>query len=176
MSALDIYAFYRDGDAFQYDSVKNSWGGGMAIWIKLTEKYKCKDGGFGVDQFKDLWDKCTAGELSDFDTKCCLFTFDWVWVKKENAASLGELLVAFNHEHSIKIPTLLGAGKVLGKAGEDDNIIGVAFNMSSVGEGLWYRWSEEADEATPYNVLKGGNHWELFEEFDKIRKEQRAHD
>lgn len=175
MSSLDIYAFYRDGDAFSYKSAKNSWGGGWVIWEELTKKYRCKDGGFGGGKFRDLWTQCTAGKLNDEDTITCLFTLDWVWVKKENAVQLAENLLVFARVHDTPHYTLHVAAGILKDASKDDNIIGVAFNMSSVGEGLWYRHSDEADEYVPYNVLKGNDHWELFEELDKIRKEQTAH-
>lgn len=175
MSSLDIWAFYRDGDALSYESVKNSWGGGWAIWEALTKKYSCKDGGYGEGKFRDLWDQCTAGKLNNEDTVTCLFTFDRVWVRKENTVDLARNLRAFSSEHLTPHGTLIGAERILRRASKDDNIIGVAFNMSSVSECLWFRWSDKADEEVPYNVLKGEDHWELFEEFDKIRKEQKAH-
>ncbi len=169
MSSLDVYGFYRDGDAFSYESAKNSWGGGWAIWEILTKKYNCKDGGFGESKFKDLWDQCTAGKLNDEDTVTCLFTFDRVWVKKENAAQLAENLTVFARAHNTPHYTLRSTSGILKDASKDDNIIGVAFNMSSVSECFWYRWSDEADEEAPYNVLTGEDHWELFEELDVIR-------
>jgi hypothetical protein len=168
MSALDIYGFYQDGDAHQYKAIKNSWGGGWAVWEILTEKYGCIDGGFGSSKFKDLWDKCTAGGLSDEDTITCLFTFDWAWVEKENMVQLAENLLTFGREHG-KANILPSAGHLLKDASKDDNIIGVSFNMSNVSESLWYRFSEEIDEYEPYNVLTGTDHWEIFQEFERIR-------
>ena len=39
MSYTEIYGFDKKGDAYYYNSVKNAWRGGMAIWQYLEKKY-----------------------------------------------------------------------------------------------------------------------------------------
>lgn len=46
----------------------------------------------------------------------------------------------------------------------DENIIGVAWCQTSVVD-LWdYDYDEEQDELIPYNIFKGDDHFNLFDD------------
>ena len=175
MSAMEIFGFYRDGDAFSHTEIKNSWKGGWFIWETLAKKYKCS--GTGMFQFKEVWDLCNKGGMSDLDTVCCLFTLDGVWVKSENLPELAKNITAFQecYDGNGKVGALAGLARILKELSEDDNVIGAAFSMTSISQSMWFQWDDEADEHVPYNLNKEDRHWELFDDFKHIKEDVEPH-
>jgi hypothetical protein len=165
LSALTVFGFYQDGDAFQHSEVANSFGGGWFVWEVLAKKYNCTT--TPLLRFKQVWDHCNNGKMSDLDTLVCLFTLDWAWIKKENIPELADGLIEFQKKYGEegKVDVLSKVAKALREMIEDDNVIGAGFNMTDVSEAHWYQFDGEADEYVPYNVLKGDNHWDLYEDF-----------
>lgn len=165
MSALTVFGFYQDGDAFEHTSVPNSWAGGWFVWETLAKKYNCTSTHLGG--FKEVWDHCNNGKMENLDTIVCLFTLDGAWIKRENIPELADSLVAFQEKYGEegKVDSLTKVAAALREIAEDDNTIGAAFCMTDISEAHWYRFDGEVDEYVPYNVLKEKDHWDLYEDF-----------
>ena len=165
MSALTVFGFYQDGDAFQHTEVENSWAGGWFVWETLAKKHNCTP--TPLLRFKQVWDMCNEGKMNNLDTIVCLFTLDGAWIKKENIHELADSLIEFQKKYGEegKVDSLTKVATALREIAEDDNTIGAAFSMTDVSETLWYRFDGEVDDYVPYNVLKEDQHWDLYEDF-----------
>jgi len=199
MSCVEIYAFDKDGNSHEYGEARNSHGGAMMIWDHLWVKYRLaqKDSEYypRTDEHGEcpscgrpgrlsftgdlqlLWDLFKDSRVTDLDRVLLGFTFDRVWIKKENLSRLiGPLDMFFKIaiESSGYAETL---GKVvahLRRAADDPDVIGVAFNQTSVTGDPYFgqRLVREDpdgfdDEWRPYNLNTDDGHWELFEKIDR---------
>lgn len=205
MSYISLFTFLPDGDAHEQAQIRNATAGALWIWRALDHKYRTR---CSILQYGKLWKLFNTGKLSELDNITMGVSFDRVWVKKENLPKLIEALKAFSNEFCEQpvqisspfdfaaaqdgpvkvddtIPRLIAALK----ACLEMDILGVAFNHTSVGEAFWELYEkpdrpatdEELREANisedewddcrneghyrPYNILKDDKgHWELFEE------------
>lgn len=190
MSRCEIYAFDQKGDAQYYGDAQNAWGGAMAIWMEMSKAY-----GLTYSMMSEtcpLWERFNSGRigyrLDKRDDIVLGFTFDRVWVRKENIGKLIDALQSFYDERiSTKdiVPTIVGIVEVLRKAAGDEGIQGVAFNQTSVSDAFWHLYPPSphedcgdedcdpcylADNGRPYNLNTDEGHWELFEALAKPKE------
>lgn len=158
MSYTEIYGIKKNGDVVFVDETDNAFRGAMHVWNRLCDKYNIPGGMFGG--FQDLWKKADTGFLSDAENTVLKSTFDNVVVKKED---IPMLLEAFK-EYDEQFPnsSLLAQAHIIKKEIlQDDDMIGVCWNQTSVNSNPWTEYDDEADESIPYNVLEGNRHWSL---------------
>lgn len=99
MSCTEIYSFDKSGNAYLYDSVQNSFRGGMAIWRTLESKYLPPympgyaelmgtklSRIFSNDKsaVEKIWNLYKRSDVSRADKICLLTTFDNCLVRKED--------------------------------------------------------------------------------------------
>lgn len=184
MSYTEIYKFTKSGKAKMIGEVKNAWRGAMAIWNTMEGRY--------LPPFIPDWAKRLEGEWLDkkyhrFATASsedpsamkeiwALFgdarvpiperivlgaTFDKVVVMKKDIPNLIGAFRNFNGDTSLNEQADIIEGVM-----NDNNLIAIAFNQTSVSEGDW-AYSGGVDskgENKPYNILKQKEHWNLFED------------
>lgn len=166
MSHVDINAFGPDGACREIAQVRNGMAGAMTIWTELSQKYRLE---MPFSSMRDgklpIWTACNQGKVSEADSICVRFTYDNVWVKRENTPKLIEALRMFHRDHvegTGITPTIEGIATALETAlKEDETLLGFSFNQTSVNPNPWL----EGEDCTPYNVLTGTRHWELFEDW-----------
>ena len=182
MSYTEIYKFNKKGDAEFLDEVKNSFRGAMAIWIILEKKYLPKyvptwamgdtskeysrTSDFMGGGLKEIWGLFESDKVSEVDKLVLGTTFDKVIVKKEDLENVVKAFREFEGETSLK-----EQADIIEKAlKEDEDLIAIAWNQTSVNSGVWESDSGEEDEdgnQLPYNILNSDKHWDLFEDLKK---------
>jgi hypothetical protein len=171
VSYVSIYRFDETGKyAGEFARVSNGMAGALVIWRAMAFKYGLEPiGGHAraMETEEKVWKHCNAGKMSRVDTICVRFTYDRVWVKKENCVPLADALTEFHrgHVHGTGInPTVLGVANGLRHAA-CDNLLGVAFRQTSVIENPWCTYDDGGETEIPYDLnAPGGNHFELFDE------------
>ncbi len=159
MSYTEIYGVKNTGEVIFVDEIKNSWRGAMHVWTNLSEKYGIQGGMF--DGFQQLWKLADTETLDDFENTVLKSTFDNVVVKKE---FIPILLDAFReYENQYPNSSLSEQAEIIEKEIlEDDEMIAVCWNQTSVNRNPWREgYDEDKDEEIPYNILKGNRHWFL---------------
>lgn len=166
MSRLEVYAFDKEtGDSRRYGEASNAFGGAYTIWESLSRKY---DVTFSLmSDAIQIWSLADTDKISTNDNTVLKFTFDRVWVRRDNIHRLVTPLRAFCVEFidgkqiAKTLPALI---EILERAAQDEAIEGVSFNQTSVCANPWWVRNEddEYDDGRPYNLRKDSNHWELF--------------
>lgn len=181
MSYTEIFTFDKKGNASQYGEVKNAFRGAMQVWNLLDFKYLPpfiptwalnlpvreeryhRSSDFMGGGLKEVWSLFDNPDISETDKIVLGTTFDNVVVMKENLQSVIDAFRAFEGETSLK-----EQADILEEALNDEDVIAVAWNQTSVNGGAWETgdvfYDEDGDEQlVPYN-LSGDKHWDLFNE------------
>lgn len=204
MSYVSLFTFLPNGEAHEQAQIRNATAGALWIWRALDHKYKTR---CSILQYAKLWKLFNSGKLSELDNITLGISFDRVWVKKENLPKLIEALKAFSNEFCeqpvqisspldfvsaqegpVKVDNTIPRLIIALTACLEMDILGVAFNHTSVGEAFWEVYEQPEKPATDeelreanipedewddcryegvyrgYNILTDtGEHWELFE-------------
>lgn len=190
MSYTEIVCFKNNGDAESCTDIKNSWRGAMAIWNILEKKYlpqyrpsyipkdipdsmleaycgykpsRCS-AMMDRDAMKEIWNLFDKNNVSKVDRIVLGTTFDKMLVKKENFQEVIDAFNQFEGETSLK-----EQANVLKETLENDEIIAVGWNQTSVTQNQWtcHEFDKESEEYIPYNCLKSTEHYWLFDEMEK---------
>ncbi|MBS6192026.1 MAG: hypothetical protein KH815_03275 [Enterococcus hirae] len=163
MSTTEIYAIEKSGNVVPYGSAQNSWLGGMHVWNSLNDKYK-HGGGLFIG-FDATWKAFNKGIYEEYENVVLGSAFDKVIVLKEN---FGQLLKSFEqYFHVYPNYNFDEQIEIIKEMEKDEDIIGVAWCQTSVADDLWdYCYDEEKDEVIPYNIFKGEDHWNLFDNLE----------
>jgi hypothetical protein len=154
MSCCEIYSINLDGEIEHYGDAKNSWGGAMHIWETLSLRYFDRrfGAGYGEEderQTKEFWAEFSRKpqRLLPHERIALGFTYDRVWVKRENIGRLADALKTFYDRNPTFMdrrgeakpiaPTILEIVEHLRRATADETIQGVCFNQTSVNCGTW---------------------------------------
>ena len=190
MSYTEIFVFRKDGNAGGLEDVKNSWRGAMAIWRILEKKYldplprpmwmtleNYKELGYSrtcqppsyIDSKsspqKPIWDLWNDENVSRVDKIALGTTFDKVVVMRGNIEETAKAFEEFKGDTSLN-----EQAKILREALEDEYNIAIGWNQTSVNSDTWsnYNYDEENEESTPYNLHKQTDHFDMFEELNKM--------
>ena len=110
---------------------------------------------------QEVWDLFRKDDVSRQDKIILGTTFDNVVVMKENLQDVIDAFENFEFDTSLK-----EQAKIFREALEDDDLIGVAWNQTSVSADTWtnFNYDEEKEESIPYNLNEQKEHWSLFDE------------
>ena len=200
MSCTEIYGFDKDGNAFLYDAVPNAWRGAMSVWKRMEKRYlpryiprwmkaswKYRESMTDeeiIDAFDYLPSRLTSVDREATDEIWALFendsvdigdrvvlgtTLDNVLVRKNELDAVARAFEVFEEEPETSLPE---QAVILRKMMEDENIIAVGWNQTSINADSWESPSadEETNECIPYNCLTGTKHWWLFDELENGAK------
>ena len=163
MSTTEIYGIKTNGDVVAYDSASNGFGGGMHVWNTLNEKYGFGDGMF--TGFRKTWGNYNKSFYEKYEDVVLGSTFDKVIVLKDD---IDKLIVSFSQYLDL-YPRCNFAEQIdiFETMMKDDEVIGVAWCQTSVADDLWdFGYDEDTDELIPYNIFKGEDHWNLFDDIN----------
>ncbi len=169
MSYVEIYKVQDDGDVVPYGEARNSHGFAPLIWGYLGRKHIEPN----YNQFLDiglekLFSLFISGKLSRREDALLGATADKVWIRKDFIPDLIVYLREFYLYHcKDKVETMIWIADSLQKMLEDSDMIGCAFNCTSVCESFWDVYDGLNDEWVHYNINNEGNHWELSEDLHK---------
>lgn len=164
MSSTEIYAVCPDGTVENLCDVSNARRGAMSTWRYLSVKYLGAD--IIYDERMDaLWKLHKDARLTEAERICLLSTFDDVLVE---AAQLPRLCQAFREvAASIEYTNLpQQADAIEAYATEHPEILGVAWNQTSVKSDVLSGHEDDNGEWVPYNVNDNAGHWWLFAALD----------
>jgi len=172
MSYTEMFAVVKNGDVVSIGDVHNAFRGAMFIWHKLAEKY-FPGNNLMIDlgqEGSDFW-KLINKDIPVHEKIVFGSTFDKVMVKSENIQRLIDAMDQFIKENPDG-GNLDEQIRLLKSVIEDDDLIAVCWNQTSVCGSPWRRYIEcehcgnETDDLRSYNIHKDSGHWFLFEEFD----------
>lgn len=155
MSYIEIFAFDKDGNSESYAEVRNAWGGSMAIWNVLGEKY-CGHGAsmFDLSKMKEIWNLVDNTKVPMNERIVLFTTLDKVLVKKEDLPKVIDAFRDFDGNDSLK---------------EQADILEDIYNSCdeyiAVG---WHQNSVSCEQWFDYNCLSGTEHFCLFDELEGL--------
>lgn len=179
MSTMEIYRVESSGDVVLAGEASNSFGGAMHIWKTLHQAHISKrqldDLELGrllmsFSGFEQLW--TSIRELPARDRWVLGSTFDDVVIPVEHLATYLGHLKAFAQEHPSET---LGEAIAVLEPLVGSEIMGVAFNHTSVNHSPWTVYDDdEDDEGRPYNVNRDTDHFLLTPRYLGLRAKRRA--
>jgi len=175
MSRVVVYKILPDGDAIEHGEARNAMAGALWIWNTLA-----KERGLSLDllRFEPLWELFCTDRLSRDQSIVLGFTFDGVWIRRENLPRVVAPLRAFWRAN---VSTRVGASQIsptipvicdLLESAAALDIRGVCFNQTSVNANPWWIAPEDDEEGRPFNFDRdtqnshGTAPWELFSKID----------
>ena len=185
MSYTEIYAFGKDGNAYLFKEINNSWRGAMAIWTVLEEKYlpqyrpsyvppsvldsELKDycnykpsrcgAIFDKKAMQEIWDLVNGDLMTPEERIVLATTFDKVIIARKDVLDTIDAFNKFEGDTSLK-----EQAEILQEMYDQGDIIAVGWNQTSVNGDNWenFSYDEDEEEYTPYNVLTGTEHQFIF--------------
>ena len=176
MSYTEIVFFGKSGTPKNGVYIKNAFRGAMAVWRTLEEKYlppfdpnmKSMSRIFTMDtdQSREIWDLVHDSRLSKEERICLVITFDRVIVLRRHFEIIIKAFCSFSRAGS----SLPEQALAIEKAMEDESIIAMAWNHTSVNQNRWtdYETDGNAEEWEPYNITLNSDHWVLFSDEDSF--------
>lgn len=150
MSYLEVFAARENGDVTKYGKAHNSHGGAYHIWETLRDKYQVVNANL-YDGFKPVWD--SIGAMEEQDQWVLASTFDYILFPKEHLSTLIKHLGDFTERYPTE--TLFDEINILEQTLQDNEVMGVGFQQTSVAKPLWtvHLPSDDIiDDERPYNV------------------------
>jgi hypothetical protein len=174
MSSTYIYTVGADGDVLFHSEFRNSWGGAMAVWGVLSEKYLgWQRYSLMTKDLQPLWDLNNDRRLEVWERIVLATTLDQVVI---DIAHVPTIALAFERFHEHWAPALKGTVFSIGAQAEVlRNIVaeakskgwrGVCWNQTSVSGGVWEKQvpcdkckSDSEMEPRAYNIDTDEEHW-----------------
>jgi hypothetical protein len=190
-----IWSVQANGDVLEEREFQNSHGYAMPAWSYLAEKYLRKPGEddasflgrwFLSGKCKEVWALKEDPRLERFEVIVLLTSFDHVIAKKEGFEELAAAFRKFHDEYKAKNPDNVCHYRAMANSIEKltPDIIGVAWNASSVGEPFWDVYDDcecpkchsvhTVEETRPYNIYKDKGHWFLFGQYGSAGKDMKG--
>lgn len=194
MSATEIFAFDKEGNASLYANAKNAWRGAMAVWGELESRYLPP---YIPDHVQHRnWYKpgMTASEIAArlgyAPSRLTTYPLTdnplqeiWDLYNSPDVTERDKIVLAttFNDVlvKSADLPRVIDAfvsfggetnlpeqAQILREILSADKYIAVGWNQTSVNGDTWdnYYYNSDTGETEPYNCLTGDKHWWLFSE------------
>ena len=166
MSETTLYGLDDKNSLEALGEYRNSHLGAPTIWNVLA-RHLGQDSYMSCAASGELWAVWKRPEIPVFEKIVMLSTYDNAYVSKEN---IPKLLSAFKEF----IKTFPDANTHIPSYIEDiekaDNLNGVCWWISSIGEDPWFEWNDE-DEEVEYDFKTGDKHWEVFEYLESYKPE-----
>lgn len=205
MSRIEIYAIMaRDGEVIRYDEAYNAPACALHIWDTLSWKYCCEAFALHSAESPRVWELFATDRMALRDSIVLGFTYDRVWVKRENLPRLVKALRSFWEDHFDMfethrmtypkperkpiVDTIPRVADILERMSKDETIRGACFNQTSVCSNPWLTKVPDADPEDYDNRYKRFNFdndptlpngkppWELFDglETEMIAEKERT--
>lgn len=165
MSSTEIYGILKNGDVVLYAEVENARAGAPAIWRILANKYRIEDDKDELGASKIVWSHFYQGVYEDPEEIILGTTLDnaIVMSHEEHNKDFSELIYAMRyfskkHNHTNLSEQL----KVIEIMAKDPDVIGVAWNQTSLSDCLW----NDDENGYGYNIFKQNKHWDVLEKLD----------
>lgn len=175
MSRVTVYAIRNDGQVESFGDARCAPACAMHIWHELYKQWFNKPMPFG-DSCESLWREFYNPQRPELERIAMGFTFDTVWVKRENIERLVDALKAFWRGHAFidyrgcahavsdTIPKVVD---LLERVAVED-VRGVCFQQTSVADTVWWMRDGEDDDGHMFVFGKDeetryGTPFELFE-------------
>lgn len=173
-----MYAVARDGNVVPFAEFKNAFGGAIAIWRILFDRYVEPDDDLGFyglfrDGIRGLFDLARENKFEPWETVTLMTTCDRVVISIEHVESVASAFEEFDRQHgpaqaglAFSVGAQAKALRCLLEEREQEGWRGVCWNQTSVnGDSLWYGVQEAPDredeepDIRPYNIDRDEGHW-----------------
>lgn len=184
MSRTEIYGFGKDGNIISQNEARNSFLGAMFIWTTLEKKYlpslpiphwKKFDNFDGIEKeyysrastlkpenMKEIWSLIDDPRLSRIEKIVLSSTFDHALIKRENFEEFIEALTSFDKPKDSNLRT---QAEIVKQFLDNEEIIALGYNQTSVNSNPWWVYGNEEDEdGRSYNCLTDTKHYWLWDE------------
>jgi hypothetical protein len=163
MSCTELFVFGRDGTTVE--EFRNAWGGAVAVWQILGDKY-CDDG-FDFMDPDPVWRLADGALLTPEERVVLMTTFDGCVVGAEDLGAVADAFQVFYDNNILQRARQafnIGAqAAALRRLATDTDVVAVAWNQTSVvADSMWLGdWDEVADRYVGYSLETGTKHWYL---------------
>lgn len=180
MSRVTVFKIDQKADVVHYAEIRNGIAGGLFIWMRLSPAA-------GLGEFNmvtaalgggcPLWEAFGTSKLTEDESIAIGFTFDNVWVKRENLPRLAKALQSFwsRFGGGETAPTIPGIIESVRQLAEDETCRGACFWQTSVSGTEWILPPPDDDsDSRGFNfdtdkvTGTGKAPWELFEALDPM--------
>ena len=165
MSSTEIYAILKNGDVVLYSEVENSRSCSLDIYKILADKYHIKNNKNVCNWFKKVRGYFYQVVYEDPEEIILGTTLNnaIVMSHEEHNKDFSELIYAMRyfskkHNHTNLSEQL----KVIEIMAKDPDVIGVAWNQTSLSDCLW----NDDENGYGYNIFKQNKHWDVLEKLD----------
>lgn len=171
MSYTEIYKVKKDGDVVMIDEVRNAHRGAWSVWAILEERHlptteitRLFTIPSQENKQKEIWDLAYNEKIPLHERMVLLSTFDNAIVSKQNIPDLLESFRKFDGETSLKEQ----ANIIEETFKNDDDMIGIAWNETSVNGDAWLSPNLTIDENgvedyPVYNIFRDEGHFEILD-------------
>ena len=164
MSRTDMYVVRKSGDVTFRKDYQNSHGSAPAVWTYLWDKYirepSDPDWKTWLTDADSLWALAKDSRLDDTDRIALVFTFDRLIFGRKTWPRLVEVLKE-SYQRSFKngyVNHLSTIAEDIEQLKDEEDIIGVCFNMTSISCDFWTVYEEEDEESRTYNINTDDKH------------------
>ena len=170
MSYTEMYKVNSDGTVHHAAEFRNSFRGAFLVWKQMGERYLGIDAGKAIaynESMQEVWNLWKSPDVPLHHRIVMMSTFDHVMVRREN---LPRLIAAIEkYALSFDPGTLLQQAHKLQELAQDESVLAVCWNQTSVNCGVWwvYDGSNDEDEGQPYNINRDSDHYFLFDEINE---------
>lgn len=126
-----------DGAALRYGEVENSRAGCLYVWKQTGRHYISPNYTGYEDDYEDSWRLARDPRLTRRDRAVLLWSFDYSWVRRADAAEMASLLREWFAEHSKVVPTLLGVADAYDRVAADPELRGACMYHTSLSGNPW---------------------------------------
>jgi len=170
MSYTVLYGLDSKKELEELGEYTNSHLAAPTIWNVLARHIGRDRLSYGMDEseMKAFWAVWKLPVVPVFEKIVMLSTYDNAYVSKENIPKLLDAYKEFIKtfpDVNTHIPSYIAD---IEKA---DNLNGLCWWTSSIGEDPWFEWDDE-DEEVQYDFNSGDKHWELFEYLESFKTEE----
>jgi len=179
MSYTLMFTVDADQDVNEFASFGNAWGGAMAVWMYLNDKYfppkpgedegSYKRSVLNQEHLKKIWSLQKRRDIPAHDVIGLFTTFDGAMVRNEHmsmlADHLDDLYAAMVTHYGVeqmekRVNNIRSQASVLRDIAGDETHKAVCWQHNSITQNPWWNYKEDK----PYNLNTGTYHWFIFDE------------
>lgn len=172
-----MYVAGSDGLMRPTHAIPNSWGGAPRVWRTLRERYLpalvTADNIpliFDLDAARKVWELVHAPQLQVFEKITLGTTFDRCCITTPYFTAAAEALESFAIAHPVEDASacsLMNQATYLRSL--PPSIQAVGWQQTTVSPDQWVIYDPATEEARPYDLVTGTEHFYLFDLLPELR-------
>lgn len=171
MSYTTIMEIYPNEKVECGERVRNSWGSAPAIWDFLSHKYLHLPRHAYFCNIEKLWPLWKNKRIPKCYRAVLLFTFDKIYVRKENYRRIVADIRKFSNVHDKEVVNTINTWPSIADIIETSDAPAIGLWCTSVSNNPFSgKWNEEKDEYDPINWDELHEIYDVLDGLNNIKK------